>query len=107
MTPDRGSGEDPMAEDPTAVDTAHAMKTATRYEQHQDALERGRFGREVRPAPAADVSMADARTTMQTDRADGRFLRAGYEIDAHAVADAIVDRLLAGRTLAPLRTDDR
>ncbi len=44
---------------------------------------------------------------MQTDRADGRLFRAGYEIDAHAVADAIVDRLLAGRTLAPLRTDDR
>jgi hypothetical protein len=31
----------------------------------------------------------------------------GYEIDAHAVADAIVDRLLAGRALAPLRCVDR
>lgn len=106
MTADRRSGPDPMAEDPTPVDTAHAMKTATRYEQ-DDTLERGRFGREVRPAPAADVSMADARTTMGTDRAEGRFARAGYEIDADAVADAIVDRLLAGRTLVPLRADDR
>jgi hypothetical protein len=96
-----------MAEDPTPVDTAHAMKTATRYQQ-QDALGRGRFGREVRPAPAAgDVSMADARTTMQTDRAAGRFDRAGYEIDAHAVADAIVDRLLAGRAFGPLPVEDR
>jgi hypothetical protein len=97
-----------MAEHPTAVDTAHAMETATRYELQNDAGERGRFGREVRPAPAAaDVSMADARTTMQTDRAEGRFATAGYEIDTDAVAGAIVDRLLAGRTLIPLRTDDR
>jgi hypothetical protein len=96
-----------MAEDPSPVDTAHAMKTATRYQQ-QDALGRGRFGREVRSALAADdVPMADARTTMQTDRASGRFDTAGYEIDAHAVADAIVDRLLAGRTLGPLRADHR
>ncbi len=44
---------------------------------------------------------------MQTDRAEGRFAMAGYEIDTDAVAGAIVDRLLAGRTLVPLRTDDR
>ena len=107
MTPDRRSGHDPMAEGPSPVDTAHAMKTAPRYQQ-QDVRGRGRFGREVRQAPAADdVSMADARTTMQTDRAAGRFDRAGYEIDAHAVAHAIVDRLLAGRTFGPLPVDDR
>ena len=107
MTPDRRSGHDPMAEDPTPVDTAHAMKTATRYQQ-QDALGRGRFGREVRPAPAADdVPMADARTTMQTDRVEAPFETARYEIDADAVADAILSRLLAGRTLAPPRGDDR
>ena len=107
MTADRRSGHDPMAEDPSAVDTTHAMTTATRY-LLQDARGQGRFGREVRTAPAPDdVSMADARTTMQTDRAAGRFDTAGYEIDAHAVADAIVDRLLAGRALAPLRSLDR
>ena len=106
MTLERRSGQDPMAEDPSAVDTAHAMTTATRY-LLQDAAGQGRFGREVRPAPAPDdVSMADARTTMQTDRAAGRFDMAGYEIDPDAVADAIVDRLLAGRTLAPLRSAD-
>jgi hypothetical protein len=43
---------------------------------------------------------------MQTDRAQWRFDPA-YEVDAHAVADAIVDRLLAGRTFGPLPTDDR
>ena len=44
---------------------------------------------------------------MQTDRAAGQPERAGYEVDANAVADAIVDRLLAGRTLAPLRSAPR
>jgi hypothetical protein len=44
---------------------------------------------------------------MQTDRADERFETAGYEIDPDAVADAILSRLLAGRTLAPRRVDDR
>jgi hypothetical protein len=94
-----------MADGPSAVDTAHAMTTATRYPRQEAPL--GRFGREVRPAPADDVQMADARTTMQTDRAEGRFETAGYEIDADAVADAIVSRLLAGRTLAPRRGDER
>jgi hypothetical protein len=80
------------------------MKTATRYPT-QDAVGQGRFGREVRSAPD-DVSIADARTTMQTDHALGRFDRLRYEVDAAAVADAIVDRLLAGRALAPLRSVD-
>jgi hypothetical protein len=82
------------------------MKTVPRYEQ-QELQTRGRFGREDRPAPAADdVQMADARTTMQTDRAEGRFETAGYEIDADAVAAAIVSRLLAGRILQPPSADD-
>ena len=104
MTPADASGGDPMAEGPRAVDTSHAMKTATRYERQEAA--RGRFGREVRPAPAADVQMADARTTMQTDRAEERIETAGYEIDADAVADAILSRLLAGRTLTPRRAGE-
>lgn len=105
MTAPGASGLNPMAEDPSAADTTHAMQTATRYDNQEVA--RGRFGREVRPAPAADVQMADARTTMQTDRAEGRFVTERYEIDAEAVADAIVSRLLAGRTLAPPRGDER
>jgi hypothetical protein len=44
---------------------------------------------------------------MHTDRARERFDTAGYEIDADAVADAIVCRLLAGRTFAPPPGDDR
>jgi hypothetical protein len=101
MSVSAGSGGDPMAERSRAADTAHVMKTATRYDQHA-AQARGRFGRDVRPAPAADdVPMDDARTQMHTDRAGERFDTALYVVDADAVAAAIVHRLIAGRTIAP------
>jgi hypothetical protein len=117
VTQSGASGRDPMAGDSIAVDTTHAMKTASRYEQQrpadllagdeQEGRARGRFGRDVRP-PAAldDVQMADARTTMQTDRAEQRFETARYQIDADAVADAILSRLIAGRTLSVPGADD-
>jgi hypothetical protein len=93
-----------MAEDPIAADGVHAMPALTRYEQ--DSTARGRFGRDV-PAPVTDdVQMADARTSMQSE-AEGRFEIAGYEIDPDAVAAAILERLLAGRTLIPRAVDDR
>ncbi len=107
MTASGPSGHDPMADHPTPVDTAHAMTTATRYEQHEERA-RGRFGRDVRPTAALDdVPMADARTTMQTDHAGERFATPAYTVDPDAVADAILSRLLAGRTLVPPRADDR
>jgi hypothetical protein len=43
--------------------------------------------------------MADARKTMQSEHADDGFENGRYEIDADAVADAIIARLMAGRTL--------
>ena len=89
-----------MADHPTPADTTHAMRTLTRYQQQDVTEPRGRFGRLV----AHDVEMADARTTMETDRAGERLQTAKYEIDPDAVADAIVARLLAGRT-RPLRRD--
>jgi hypothetical protein len=94
-----------MAEDPISADAAHAMQTVTRYVQ--DSPARGRFGREV-PAPATeDVQMADARKTMKSDRADEASETGGYEIDADAVADAIIARLMAGRMLPRHPADDR
>jgi hypothetical protein len=99
------SGQHPMAEDPISADAVHAMPALTRYEV-QDRTARGRFGREV-PAPATeDVQMAEARTSMQTD-ADDAFEAVGYEVDADAVAAAIIARLLAGRTLPCHPADDR
>ena len=92
-----------MAEHPIAADGVQAMPALTRYKKD---TARGRFGRDV-PAPATDdVQMADARTSMQSE-GEGRFEIAGYEIDADAVADAIVARLLAGGTLLLRPVDDR
>ena len=57
----------------------------------------GRFGRELRDE---DVEMHDLGT--QGDgRDEERFELSGYEVDADAVAAAIVARLIAGRTLQP------
>jgi len=94
-----------MAEDPIPAEELHAMPALTRY-QVEDRTDRGRFGRDV-PAPATDdPQMADARTSMESD-AEGRFETFGYEVDAAAVADAILVRLLAGGTLRARCADDR
>jgi hypothetical protein len=82
-----------MDQDPIAADAAHAMQTALRHNQRK-----GRFGRDVR---SADEPTTDARTAMQTEAV--RFERLDYEVDADAVAAAIVNRLLAGGALPPPR----
>jgi hypothetical protein len=115
------SGEDPMAGDPLRADAARAMQTVIRSHTHpagavgghehpadivgghrQERTARGRFGRDV-PGPAPD-DVQDARTTMQTDDTLERVAALGYRVDPDAVAGAIIDRLLAGRTL-PTRRD--
>ena len=87
-----------MAEDRIPADAAHAMQTVTRYLESGRAA-RGRFGRDVPGLATDDVQMADARTTMQSDDASPRAETVGYVIDPDAVAAAIIDRLMAGRTL--------
>lgn len=85
------------------------MQTAIRYQQQDgrsEPVSNGRFGRDVRAVPATgDVPVADARTTMQTDGERERSETMSYEVDPHAVAAAILDRLLAGGTLAPGRAE--
>jgi hypothetical protein len=71
-----------MADDSNTADAARAMRTMTRDEQ-ADADTRRRFGRRV----TADEALDERVETL------------GYTIDTDAVAAAIVDRLLAGRTL--------
>ena len=86
-----------MDRDPSAADAAHAMKTAIRY--RQQVGRRGRFGREVPLAPpAGDERTGDARTTMDSEGLEGTGV---YMIDANAVAEAILARLIAGRTFPP------
>jgi len=55
-------------------------------------LRKGRFGRAVTSDDARAAGSA-------ADGPDERFETLGYAVDARAVADAIVERLLAGRTL--------
>jgi len=88
------SGQDPMDPGRVGADAARAMKTAIQY-QRQDTTRR--FGRDVPPTPG-HAHTAEARTTMHSDSDEQR--GAGvYEIDADAIASAILARLLAGGTL--------
>ena len=60
----------------------------------------GRFGRAL---PAEEVHVADARTTSNQDGEQERIDVVRYEVDPDAVARAILERLVAGRTWPPLR----
>jgi hypothetical protein len=77
-----------MDRDPKRADAAHAMTTLLRYQQRA-----GRFGRAV---PSEDV---ETRTPMPKDEEPTPAV--GYVVDADAVAEAIIARLVAGRTLPP------
>ena len=82
-----------MDHDPKPADAAHAMTTLLRYQQRA-----GRFGRAV---PSEEVETDETRTAMTTG--EERSQAASYEIDADAVAEAIIARLFAGGTLSPRR----
>ena len=70
------------------------MTTVLRY--HKRA---GRFGREVRDDQAQTT---ETRPGMEADRSpSGCSGPVGYAIDADAIAAAIIDRLVAGGTIAP------
>jgi hypothetical protein len=95
-----------MDRDASPADAAHAMKTATRYQQQ--VTRRGRFGRDVSTSPAIDDAQTfESRTTMLKDGPDGRNGTEVYMIDANAVAEAILTRLIAGRTFPPPPRDPK
>jgi hypothetical protein len=79
-----------MDRDRTRADAAPTMTTLLLNQQRA-----GRFGREIRGD--------DAFTTTETDGADEPLRAIGYVVDPEAVAAAIVERLIAGRTLGPPR----
>jgi hypothetical protein len=56
-----------------------------------------RFGREVRGARVSTI-MSDSGMTKKMEEIQARLLRDAYAVDAAKVADAIVERLLAGRS---------
>jgi hypothetical protein len=72
-----------MKRDRGRADAARVMTTVLSSQQRA-----GRFAREPDNIDAAAV--------------DRGFETAGYVVDPHAVADAIVERLIAGRTLLVL-----
>lgn len=93
------SGEDPIGRSPSAADAARVIEMVTRYEQQDglcDPVKEGRFGREARLGGDVD----GAKTDKQND-GDEREPFVDYRVDPDAVAAAIVNRLLAGRSLGP------
>jgi hypothetical protein len=93
------SGEHPMGDPPNGADAAHVMTTATRYAEQQDqSAAPGRFGRKV----PLDPEVAETRK-VQVDQMRNRMQRGGYRVDPHAVAEAIIARLQAGRTVSGAR----
>jgi hypothetical protein len=70
-----------MERDRKPADAAHAMTTALQHQQRA-----GRFGREIRGGDEPDGAGEDSATV-------------GYVVDPEVVAEAIVARLVAGRTL--------
>ena len=68
------------------------MTTALLYEQRV-----GRFGRRL----AGDAPRMADGSSHESPGAEPRFEATSYVVDAEAVAAAIIDRLLAGRTLPP------
>jgi hypothetical protein len=73
-----------------AADAVRAMTTAL-----QEEIRTGRFGRALR---GDESPIADAQTPVESG--GERFVLHGYTVDPDAVAAAIVERLLAGRTIA-------
>jgi hypothetical protein len=84
-----------MDRDSKPADAAHTMTTLLRYQQRA-----GRFGRELR---GDDVETQETSPAMEKDDDRERPATLGYVVDADAVAAAIVERLLAGRTFGPGR----
>jgi hypothetical protein len=81
-----------MQDDLNPADASLAMTTLLRHKQQQRA---GRFGRAV---PGEDVETDATGTAMNQPEAG---TGASYAVDPDAVAEAILERLVAGRTLAP------
>jgi len=76
-----------MSGDRSPADADLAMNTTLDHQQRK-----GRFGRAVTSDDARAAGAA-------ADGPDERFTTLDYVVDPTAVADAIVERLLAGRTL--------
>ena len=94
-----------MREVRSSADAVHAMQTTLRYEQQDGRTEPGQQGRFGRAFPAEEVHVDDARTTSNPTTTRNASMRCATTVDPDAVARAILERLVAGRTWPALRDD--
>jgi hypothetical protein len=104
--PGGNSGPDPMSDSSKRADPGQVITAAIRYPGQQDGQTpsrgAGRFGRDVRSNPHPLDDMGETRTVQVQQMREEK--RSGYRVDCQAVAQAILERLQAGRTIT---ADDR
>ena len=89
----------PASDDDLSHMTVLALRYASRHRVARvPGSTRSRFGRDVRGDRVITMPMTDSRTTQGRKRFAPRIERDDYTVDATEVADAIVARLLAGRS---------
>jgi hypothetical protein len=91
-------GVDPIRSTPTNVDLHHVVTTMSRYEDSR--CHRVRDESDARQGITANRWDADVRKA-RVNKIDMET----YEVNAPAVAEAILARLLAGRALRPPKDD--
>jgi hypothetical protein len=96
--------EDPMDEVRARADARHAMQTTLRYEQQDACSEPAREGRFGRAPEPTERPVTDPSPSIERDDQPERIDVVRYEVDPDAVACAILERLLAGRTIRLPRT---
>ena len=99
--PERKQGVDPIIHPASDDDLSHMtvleLRYASRHRASGPVSTRSRFGRDVHGDRVSTTPMTDSRTSkMEEIRA--RLERDDYVVDAEKVADAIVARLLAGKS---------
>jgi hypothetical protein len=100
-----GWSHDPMDEARARADARHAMQTTLRHEQQDGHAEPAREGRFGRAPETTERPVTDPGTSIERDA--GQIDVVCYEVDPDAVARAILERLVAGRTIRPLGGDLR
>ena len=98
--PERKQGVDPIIHPASDDDLSHMTVLELRYASRHRvarASTRSRFGRDVHGDRVITTPMTDSRM-IKMEEIRTRIERDAYTVDAEKVADAIVARLLAGRS---------
>jgi hypothetical protein len=90
-----------MSDSSKVADPGQVITIGSRYPQQQDgqtsSRSGGRFGRDVRLTSHPLDDMGETRTVQVQQMREEK--RSGYRVDCQAVAQAILERLQAGRTI--------